>query len=213
MEDDRRLILETLRAQTPQPASPTLHRMTEPTDVSLISPVRPPASEYCEQFIAAAKRNHAAVISLATLHDLPAAVAVYLQDNGLPAAVVCQDSLTALPWQEAGVQAESRAAREDDCCGITLVPAAAADSGAMLQTDAVAYTLSIGLLPPYHIAVVYADDIVADMPAVWQRLPMPLPRGVVLFCGPSRTADIEQTLTLGAHGPIAVLVAVVRHSE
>ena len=63
--------------------------------------------------------------------------------------------------------------------------------------------------------VVSADDIAGDYETVWQPHPRDatgpdqLPRTVNLVTGPSRSADIEQTLILGAHGPRALHILVV----
>jgi len=50
------------------------------------------------------------------------------------------------------------------------------------------------------------------MEQAWDRLRVErgaLPRAVNIISGPSRTADIEQTVTLGAHGPYRVLIIIV----
>ena len=55
-------------------------------------------------------------------------------------------------------------------------------------------------------------DLVADFEAAWrrmrQRYRFRMPRSIVLMSGPSRTADIEQKLQIGAHGPRRLLIAV-----
>jgi L-lactate dehydrogenase complex protein LldG len=73
---------------------------------------------------------------------------------------------------------------------------------------------TIHFLPDTHIVVVRAADIVGDYETVWRRLreklgPGAMPRLVNLITGPSRSADIEQTLLLGAHGPRALHIVVV----
>ena len=197
MKDDRDWILERLGADetpaTPPPAAPSL----------------PAPSHLRDGFIERATANSAQVVSLPTLEELPQAVADYLWRNDLPATAVCEDSLLALPWRQAAVAVEARAPNASDICGVTRVPLAAADTGAMLQTDEVANALTLSLLPPHHVAVLAASDIVPTMAHLFARLRPPLPRGCSLLCGPSRTADIEQTLTLGVHGPLAVLVALI----
>jgi L-lactate dehydrogenase complex protein LldG len=68
------------------------------------------------------------------------------------------------------------------------------------------------LLPPVHICVLPADRIVAAPADVLRGLghdPGALPSSLVLVTGPSRTGDIEQLLTIGAHGPTALHVIVV----
>jgi L-lactate dehydrogenase complex protein LldG len=65
---------------------------------------------------------------------------------------------------------------------------------------------TLNFLPDVHIVVVDAADIAGDYETVMTRLRQRfgdgrLPRTVNLITGPSRSADIEQTLILGAHGP------------
>ena len=58
-----------------------------------------------------------------------------------------------------------------------------------------------------HLAIVLSKrDIVADMHAAYARLPRPLPGYGVFISGPSKTADIEQALVIGAQGPKSVVV-------
>jgi L-lactate dehydrogenase complex protein LldG len=58
-----------------------------------------------------------------------------------------------------------------------------------------------------HLAIVLAKrDIVADMHAAYARLPRPLPGYGVFISGPSKTADIEQALVIGAQGPKSLVV-------
>jgi len=64
-------------------------------------------------------------------------------------------------------------------------------------------------LPETHIAVVRKSRIVRGMEEAWQLMRDELgapPRAVNFISGPSRTADIEQTVTVGAHGPYRVHV-------
>ncbi len=65
-----------------------------------------------------------------------------------------------------------------------------------------------------HIVMIRADDIAGDYESVWRRLRGihghgELPRTVNFVTGPSRSADIEQTLILGAQGPRALHILVV----
>lgn len=64
------------------------------------------------------------------------------------------------------------------------------------------------LLPPAHVAIVRAERILADLPALFAR-GGPLPSALTLITGPSRSADIGFVPVLGAHGPMAVAVFVV----
>jgi len=67
----------------------------------------------------------------------------------------------------------------------------------------------MSLLVETRIAVVRSSQIVLSREEAWQCLrqsEQPWPRAVNFMSGPSRTADIEQTVTLGAHGPYRVHV-------
>ncbi len=61
-----------------------------------------------------------------------------------------------------------------------------------------------------HVVVLAAGQIVARIEDLWARLARgPWPRAVNLITGPSRTADIEQRLQLGAHGPRQLHIVLV----
>ena len=62
------------------------------------------------------------------------------------------------------------------------------------------------LLPDVHIVVLYARDIYSSMDQVLHLEEIGDSAAVSLISGPSRTADIEMTLTLGVHGPKEVHV-------
>ena len=73
---------------------------------------------------------------------------------------------------------------------------------------------TLNFLPDNHIIVLDAADLETAMESVWPRLRArygdgELPRVVNLITGPSRSADIEQTLLLGAHGPRRLHIVVI----
>jgi L-lactate utilization protein LutC len=74
---------------------------------------------------------------------------------------------------------------------------------------------SVSLLPPVHLAVVAASRVVASASEVWRQVPERFPQGLpsqlVFISGPSRSADIEFTLTVGVHGPKRVWLALLDH--
>ncbi len=61
--------------------------------------------------------------------------------------------------------------------------------------------MTASLLPEVHIAVLRASDIEESLEKVMERRKVETYPAVVLVSGPSRTADIEMTLTIGVHGP------------
>ena len=73
---------------------------------------------------------------------------------------------------------------------------------------------TLNFLPDNHFVVVFADDLVGDYESVFAKLRAAYgagaaPRTLNFITGPSRSADIEQTLLLGAHGPRRLHIVVV----
>jgi L-lactate dehydrogenase complex protein LldG len=150
------------------------------------------------------------------LGPVPAARAVteianYLATHALPPRAVCWPALTGLGWTAAGIVVESRPARGDDLVGITGVFCAIAETGTLMLLSGADTPATVSLLPETHIALLPVSRIVARMEDSWALLRHErgaLPRAVNFVSGPSRTADIEQTVTLGAHGPYRVLIVL-----
>jgi L-lactate dehydrogenase complex protein LldG len=152
------------------------------------------------------------VEDLASLHELPAAIARYLGEQRLPNAAVCWPEFAGLDWAVQGLQVEARAARDSDLVGITGAFCAIAETGTLMMCSGKDTPAVNSLLPETHIAVVSRSRIVAGMEDGWDLLRRDIgdmPRAVNFISGPSRTADIEQTVTLGAHGPYRVHVLLI----
>lgn len=70
--------------------------------------------------------------------------------------------------------------------------------------------------PPVHIVIAYVSQIVPDikqaMAGMRLKYPDMLPSMISLITGPSRTADIEKTLVMGAHGPRELYVFLIDDS-
>ena len=153
------------------------------------------------------------------LHEVPTAVAAYLRAHNLPLHAVCWPSLQALAWGDNGVQVEARPATDTDLVGITEVFCAIAEAGTLMTLSGAHTPAVSSLLPETHIAVVRTVQIVPAMEEAWQRLRYTggsegyMPRAVNFISGPSRTADIEQTLTFGAHGPYRVHIVLISDGE
>ena len=69
--------------------------------------------------------------------------------------------------------------------------------------------MTASLLPEIHIAVLRASDIQENLADVFSTRQVESYASVVLVSGPSRTADIEMTLTIGVHGPGEIHVFVI----
>jgi len=95
--------------------------------------------------------------------------------------------------------------------GITSADYALADTGTLVMLASPREARLISLLPPAHIAVVPRERILTGLDELFSLLPNPaeLTSSMVLITGPSRTADIEQILVRGVHGPGILSVVVV----
>lgn len=145
----------------------------------------------------------------------PAAVARYLEAQGLPRDAVCWDGIAGLDWGAAGIRISNRRARDTDLVGITGAFCAIAETGTLMTLSGPQTPASVSLLPETHIAIVEKARIVSGMEEAWVLMRIErgvLPRAVNFISGPSRTADIEQTVTLGAHGPYRVHIILVGDS-
>jgi L-lactate dehydrogenase complex protein LldG len=95
--------------------------------------------------------------------------------------------------------------------GVTGADAALADSGAIVLVGGPGRSRLVSLLPPIHVAILTVDRVLPDLAALFTERPGLLDEAsqVVCIAGPSRTADIEMTLSHGVHGPTHVHVVLV----
>ncbi|MGH2376728.1 MAG: LutC/YkgG family protein [bacterium] len=93
--------------------------------------------------------------------------------------------------------------------GITGADWGIAETATLVLGSAPGQPRMASLLPPVHLAILRADRIVADLPALFARLG-PMPSALTFITGPSRSADVGLKPVLGAHGPTEVAVLLVR---
>lgn len=95
--------------------------------------------------------------------------------------------------------------------GITLTHGGIAETGTLVLKSGDAAPRLLSLVPPVHIAILYASTVVDTLMAlvVNENWADGLPTNVILISSPSKTADIQQTLAYGAHGPKQLVVVLV----
>jgi L-lactate dehydrogenase complex protein LldG len=120
-----------------------------------------------------------------------------------------------MPWtDEPLLEITTGAAREGDRVSVTGAFAGVAETGTLVLLSGPESPTTLNFMPEAHIVVLPADRIVGAYEEVWALIRSrfgngTLPRAVNWITGPSRTADIEQTLLLGAHGPRLLHVLLV----
>jgi L-lactate utilization protein LutC len=162
------------------------------------------------QFIDKATAVDATVSRLASLDDLPGALAGELRNRNLPAAIrTGTDDAFDRDWGT--LERTTGPGRLEEPATLSRAHLAMAETGTLVLASGPENPVTLTFLGETHFVVIAADDIKAgfeDMWAEWRGRGLD-PRTVNMVTGPSRSADIGQTLQLGAHGPVALHVFVV----
>lgn len=103
---------------------------------------------------------------------------------------------------------------DDIDAALTLARSAIAETGSLILWPDASEPRLMSLVPPVHFVLLDTATIHADLHSAlaaenWQA---GLPTNALLISGPSKTADIQQTLAYGAHGP-RELIVLLRHRE
>ncbi len=166
-------------------------------------------------FVKMAKEVNATVSRIKAIENVPKAVAKYLKDNDLDQVVriAPHETLQALDWSK--LESAFGASDGDDLSGVVMAYAGVAETGSLALLSGKNSPTTLNFLPDYHIVVLRQSELVGDYEAVYARMRRDsnsadfMPRAMNWVTGPSRTADIEQTLLLGAHGPRKLHILLV----
>jgi L-lactate dehydrogenase complex protein LldG len=159
----------------------------------------------------AGKAFHVATVDEARVLVAAALVGKSAVASNAPFLAEC--GITALPGVESGIT--NREHLKDRCAvidvGISSADYALADTGTLVMLSSPHEARLVSLLPPAHIAVVPVDRLLTGLDELFTVLPRPAEQtsSMVLITGPSRTADIEQILVRGVHGPGQITVVLV----
>jgi L-lactate dehydrogenase complex protein LldG len=187
-------------------------------------PARATALDHPQQielFVAMAEEVQATVARVASPSELPEEVARYLAAENLPAELIMapDPNLDAIPWEARPLLRIRRGRAEaDDKVSLSPCHAAIAETGTLMLISGPQTPTTLNFLPDTHIVIVRADQVVATYEDGWDRLRAcgvmeRLPRAINFITGPSRTADIEQHIELGAHGPRRLHIVLVEDDE
>jgi L-lactate dehydrogenase complex protein LldG len=176
---------------------------------------RLPHPEQVNLFVRNVEKEFGSVTRVPDMDSVPEAVATYLAAQNLPGSLIMapHPELQAIPWSSRPMLTirEGRA-EASDTVSVQHAFAGIAETGTMMLPSAPERPVTLNLLADTEIAVLRASRIVGAYEEAWDLLRAELggmPRNVMLVTGPSRSADIEQTLELGAHGPRRVHVVLV----
>ena len=181
---------------------------------------RLPRAGQVELFVANVEREFGTVARVADDAAVPGAVADYLAARNLPGALVMapHPDLRAIPWPSRPLlDIREGRAEGTDLVSVQHGFAAVAETGTLMLPSAPERPTTLNILTDTAIVVLRASRVVGAYEEAWDLLRaemggpngVAMPRNVMLVTGPSRSADIEQTLELGAHGPRRLHVVLV----
>lgn len=220
MSTPRDRILERLRRGVQHPTAG--HEPTPEREPEWLAR-QPAPGDLAERFIAEQGKVGGQVVRAESWEAMPEAVAPWFAEYGVRSVITGTTArleplrrhlaerlgLAVHTYREA-MEAQRELLFTVDC-GITTSRGGIAETGSVILMPGPEEPRLLSLAPPVYLAVVerahlfgYLKDFLDT--GEYQR---DVPANLVLATGASRTADIEQTLTIGVHGPKAFLVALI----
>ena len=200
LPDDQAMALRARLAGHPRHLVPARSQVARPAQIAL--------------FIANVEKEFGTVARVASLNDVPAAIGDYLAAANLPTdfAMAPHPDLLGLNWDSRPMLTPraGRAQGSDLVC-LTQGYAGIAETGTLMLPATPERPTTLNLLGDVALVVLKASRVVGPYEDGWDllRRELGMPRNVMLVTGPSRSADIESTLELGAHGPRNLHIVLV----
>jgi L-lactate dehydrogenase complex protein LldG len=163
------------------------HRPPAPTGTPIFPPITDPETRFREEF-AALKGE---------LIENAEKLRVFL--NGFPKIATDGSELTGK------IAGEANAGVRDCDLGVTGCDCLVAQAGSIVVSTLSAGGRALSVLPPTHLVIARREQVVPDLATAMvllrTRYGHNWPSALSVITGPSRTADIEKILVMGAHGP------------
>ena len=201
LPEDQAAMLRNRLAQHPRHLIPARSRL--------------PHAEQITLFVANVEKEFGSVARVPDLDAAPEAIATYLAAQNLPTELVVapHPDLQSIPWHTRPLlRLHEGRAEATDTVSLQHAFAAIAETGTLMLPSSPQRPTTLNLLADTEIVLLRASRLVGAYEEAWDllRAEFPvMPRNVMLVTGPSRSADIEQTLELGAHGPRRLHVVLV----
>jgi L-lactate dehydrogenase complex protein LldG len=177
--------------------------------------------EQIAQFCQHLEANHAQTIKVTEL-DIALVVTEQLKQRGIETLLYGENSpfssqikslenQIALKTYDFLIDGNKEALFNDYPAAISSSRCAIAATGSIVLWPDKNEPRTLSLVPPVHFVIVDANNLYADFSSLIkaQQWHNKLPTNVVFVSGPSKTADIQQTLAYGAHGPKELIVLLL----
>lgn len=216
MSQQRSRVLDDVREALGRARSPDMQSVREShvRDVEQAKPPRPLWREPLrEHFMACVHEAAATSDEVADVDIVPEAIKRFLDGHQLAYELTAAPHpfISRIEWPE-GWTVSLGAPAQDALVGLSVAYAGVAETGTLALYSGPESPITLNYLSDFHIVLLPASRIVPYYEDLWQMTRQERtfpPRAVNLITGPSRTADIEQTIQLGAHGPRKLHVIVV----
>ena len=173
-----------------------------------------PHKEQIQLFMDMATEASAELIKLDDSSELPSAVNKFLSENKLTQLVSASPvEFSKLDWTVLNdITVEHRPAQAGDLVSLTSSFVGIAETGTLMLLSGGDSPTTLNFLPDIHLVMLRQSNIVGAYEQAWNKLRSErpeMPRTVNMITGPSRSADIEQKLQMGAHGPKRLVIFLI----
>lgn len=182
---------------------------TDVLEQRVLEPARGPQPAWqeklIERFTKKVQESVASLEPVKTVQAIAEATSTYVSANGLDNKLLCgsNELIKSLEWPDT-ISVEYRSATIEDKVVLVEAFAGIAETGSIVMCSGASTPVSLNFLPDHFLCVISAERIVKNIEDLWQKIrdeQIIMPRAINIITGPSRTADVEQIIQLGAHGP------------
>ena len=145
--------------------------------------------------------------------EVPDALSEFLEAHDLPAQLIMGASqfLADFDWPDHW-EIETRTAKKTDAVSVTDAVCAIAETGTIMLVSSPTASSTHAFLPENHVVIINAGKVVRHLDDALRLASSEIDNstsGVHMVTGPSKTADVEQTIQYGAHGPRRLHIIVI----
>lgn len=184
------------------------------SDVDMAAPVYQPITDALDITFAQELTNVGGhFIYCENMDEMTSTLSLLIQTNNLN-PVFCADQALYEILRKSGIQIQNdRAEINNIRASVTTCEFLIARLGSVMVSSRTGHGRQLNIYPETHIVVAYSSQLVPDLKqaftALKERYQNRMPSMVNVITGPSRTADIEKTLVMGAHGPRELYVFLI----
>lgn len=212
-----RAALQRNRLSTAEQSALT-HAMRHPTRGIIPAYINTDKKGLIALFIEAARRSASTIVSLSSRAEMPKAILQFLKENQLHTTPlqVSQDLASSIAFEKyADLKIDFENNKQEFSVSITSAICGISETGTLMMVSGPKHPTLINFLAETHIVVLSTQAIVPSYEDAWDliRAESKTPRTVNFITGPSRTADIEQRMLLGVHGPKRLHIILYKEND